>query len=123
MFHALARPEEAADFADAFADGIAWGDAKQRVFEPVNAELSPLRERYMELTARPGDIEAVLRDHAQRLRKQYARPLLARLRDAVGLRDLSRSVIRAAPEKKKALPSFKQYRRDDGLFYFKLASA
>ena len=123
MFQAFARPEEAADFAHAFAGGIAWGDAKQRVFEQVDAELSPLRERYMELTARPGDIEAVLRDHAQRLREQYARPLLARLRDAVGLRDLSRIVVRAAPEKKKALPSFKQYRGGDGLFYFKLASA
>ena len=39
--------------------------------------------------AEPAQIEALLREGAQRLRAQYATPLLKQLREAVGLRDLS----------------------------------
>jgi tryptophanyl-tRNA synthetase len=57
--------------------------------------------------------------------RAVAAPLLAALRDAVGLR---RMVAVAAPvastaRAKPALPSFKQYRETDGRFYFKLAAA
>ena len=44
-----------------------------------------------------------------------------RLREAVGLRDLSRTVAAGGAKKEKsALPAFKQYREADGRFYFKL---
>jgi tryptophanyl-tRNA synthetase len=74
--------------------------------------------------ARPADIEAILRDGARRLRERYATPLLAELRHAVGLRDLSQQPVaetRAAA--KAALPVFKQYRDTDSRFYFKLVDA
>jgi len=46
------------------------------------------------------------------------------LRHAVGLRALSSTnTAPAAKEAKTALPSFKQYREKDGLFYFKLVDA
>ena len=46
------------------------------------------------------------------------------LRHAVGLRALSSGqVASVAKEAKTALPSFKQYREKDGLFYFKLVDA
>jgi tryptophanyl-tRNA synthetase len=46
------------------------------------------------------------------------------LRHAVGLRALSSGQVAAvAKEAKTALPSFKQYREKDGLFYFKLVDA
>lgn len=52
-----------------------------------------MRERYLDLVSRPGDIEDTLRDGARRLREEYAIPLLAQLREAVGLRDLSSVVL------------------------------
>ena len=74
--------------------------------------------------AKPADIEAILRDGARRLRERYATPLLAELRHAVGLRDLSQVAVSKTEAKKKeadaAVPSFKQYRDADGKFYFKL---
>jgi tryptophanyl-tRNA synthetase len=121
LYQAFASVEESAAMRAAFADGIGWGDAKHALFERIEAEVSPLRETYESLIGRPAEIEAILRDGAQRLRAEHATPLLLRLREAVGLRDLSRvfmatgeSAARVAP------PMFKQYRDADGKFYFKL---
>ena len=73
------------------------------------------------MIAKPDYIEQLLRDSAARLRAQYATPLLLRLREAVGLRDLGKQVAiaRTAPTQ-APLPTFKQYREADGKFYFKL---
>ncbi|MGV7175497.1 tryptophan--tRNA ligase [Xanthomonas axonopodis] len=122
LYQAFATPQESAAFAQAFADGIGWGDAKQQVFERIDQEIAPLRTRYEALMAEPAKIEAILRAGGARLRARYATPLLAELRDAVGLRDLSSQAATAAVQssKKVALPVFKQYRESDGQFYFKL---
>ena len=125
LYQAFGSVEETRAFAQKFADGISWGDAKQQLFERIDAEIAPLREKYEALMARPADIEAILRDGARRLRERYATPLLAELRHAVGLRDLSQQpVVEAkATASKAALPAFKQYRDTDGRFYFKLTDA
>lgn len=122
LYQAFATPQESAAFAQAFADGIGWGDAKQQVFERIDQEIAPLRTRYEGLIAEPARIEAILRAGGARLRARYATPLLAELRDAVGLRDLSSQAATAAvhASEKIALPVFKQYRESDGQFYFKL---
>ncbi len=124
LYQAFASREQTAALAQAYADGIGWGDAKQQLFERIDAEVSPLREKYDALMAKPGEIEAILRDGAARLRAEHATPALQRLRDAVGLRDLSQVAVWKTEAKKKeadaAVPSFKQYRDADGKFYFKL---
>ncbi|MDH4909729.1 tryptophan--tRNA ligase [Xanthomonas axonopodis pv. ricini] len=122
LYQAFATSQESAAFAQAFADGIGWGDAKQQVFERIDQEIAPLRTRYEALMAEPAKIEAILRAGGARLRARYATPLLAELRDAVGLRDLSSQAATAAVQssEKVALPVFKQYRESDGQFYFKL---
>ncbi|PPU63956.1 tryptophan--tRNA ligase [Xanthomonas codiaei] len=122
LYQAFATPAETAAFAQAFAEGIGWGDAKQQLFERIDREIAPLRTRYEALMAEPARIEAILRAGGARLRARYATPLLAQLRDAVGLRDLSEQAGPAAVQagEKIALPVFKQYRESDGQFYFKL---
>ena len=125
---AFASPDETAAMRAAYADGIGWGDAKQRLFERIDAEVAPLREQYELLIAHPQRIEAQLRDGATRLRERHAIPRLRALRDAVGLRDLSATTVVAAPSADKStataptasLATFKQYREADGKFYFKL---
>jgi tryptophanyl-tRNA synthetase len=123
LYQAFASAEEAAAMRQAFADGIGWGDAKNALFERLDAEIAPQRERYEALMARPAEIEAILRDGAQRLRARYATPTLQRLREAVGLRNLSQvavSTAEAADNDAPVAPAFKQYREADGRFYFKL---
>jgi tryptophanyl-tRNA synthetase len=122
LYQAFADPAETAAMRAAFADGIAWGDAKQALFERIEREIAPLRERYEALMAEPARIEQQLRDNGARLRERYATPLLRDLRDAVGLRDLSQTGGAGRKQKPKsaALPQLKQYREKDGRFYFKL---
>jgi tryptophanyl-tRNA synthetase len=122
LYQAFASDEETAAMREAFFAGIAWGEAKQRLFERIDLEVAPMRDRYEALVAHPERIEAQLRDGAERVRAQYATPLLQQLREAVGLRDLSRVALTAHPREAKATrPVFKQYREGDGRFYFKLA--
>lgn len=121
LYQAFATAEETEAMRRAFADGIGWGEAKQQLFERIDREVAPMREKYDALIANPIEIEATLREGADKARK-IATPFLAELRRAVGLRDLRDAPKSAAKvASKAALPSFKQYREKDGKFYFKLA--
>ena len=122
LYQAFASDEEAGAMREAFREGIAWGDAKQALFERIDSEVAPLRERYEALMADPAAIEAILRDGAARLRQEHAVPALRALRDAVGLRDLSAVATgtRGDMAARPGLPVFKQYREADGRFHFKL---
>jgi len=121
LYRAFGSEQETAAMRQAFADGIAWGEAKAALFERIDAEVAPLREKYEALMARPHEIEAILRDGAARLREERVVPFLRGLREAVGLRDLSQVATPSTMGTVRAvLPQFKQYREGDGRFYFKL---
>ncbi len=121
IYQAFANTEEAAAMRQAFAEGIGWADAKQLLFERIDREIGPMRERYTALMAAPQQMEEILLAGASQARK-VATPFTAALRHAVGLRDLRTSTTAAKSDKasKSALPVFKQYRESDGKFYFKL---
>jgi len=88
IYAAFASPRQRAEMRQAYADGIAWGEAKQQTFELINRELEPGRERYEALMAEPARIEEILQEGAARARA-WATPFLARIRDAVGIRKLA----------------------------------
>lgn len=131
---AFADAPERAALHQALAAGMAWGEAKTVVAERIERDLGPMRARYAELIAHPARIEETLQDGARRARA-IAAPLLAELREAVGLRRMVALPAGAGAEgaaaarmqpplqpsvKASARPSFKQYREADGRFYFKL---
>lgn len=89
VWKAFANEQQQAEMRQAFADGIAWGEAKKQLFELINAELSEPRERYNELLANPDYIEEVLQAGAEKART-YSEPLLDQLRGSVGIRKLSK---------------------------------
>ncbi len=124
IYQAFATPQETEAMRQAFADGIAWGEAKQRLFERLDAEIAPMRAAYDHYMAHPEEVEAILLAGAAKARA-IATPFTHKLRHAVGLRNLSAGAApaKAAKASKAALPAFKQYREKDGQFYFKLADA
>ena len=123
LYQAFASTEETATFAQAYADGIAWGEAKQVLFERLEQEIAPMREVYDALMRDPAKIEQTLQRGADKARS-IATPFTARLRHAVGLRPLQATDRdETARTQKTATPSFKQYREKDGQFYFKLLDA
>jgi len=126
IYGAFSSAGETDDFRDELRNGLGWGEAKQRLFDKLNAELAPMRDKYEALIAKPSDIEELLQIGAKKARA-IAAPFLETLRDAVGLRSFGKSVsgnaaaaTRAAAESK--LPLFKQYRESDGKFYFKFVA-
>jgi tryptophanyl-tRNA synthetase len=124
IYQAFATPEETEALRKAYADGIAWGDAKHLLLERVDQVIAPMRAQYEELIHNPARIEQTLLAGAERARA-LATPFIRELRSAVGLRSLVQASTAAKPAKaaKAALPAFKQYREADGKFYFKLVAA
>lgn len=88
LYQALATTEESAALRNRYAQGIAWGEMKQLLFEYLNARLSEPRQHYNELIQDPDHIEQILKCGAVRAR-EYSAPFLAELRRAVGIRRLS----------------------------------
>lgn len=123
LYQAFASAEETTALAKAYADGIAWGDAKQILFERLDQEIAPMRAVYDELIQEPARIEKTLKIGADKARA-IASPFTARLRHAVGLRPLQAVAAPTTGKANKAsAPVFKQYREPDSLFYFKLLDA
>ena len=122
LYQAFASAEETAAFAQAYAQGIAWGEAKQQVFERLDQEIAPMREVYEQLMKDPSAIEATLKRGADKARA-IATPFMAQLRHAVGLRPLDKTDKKQKLTAKSESASFKQYRTDSGQFCFKLVDA
>jgi tryptophanyl-tRNA synthetase len=87
IYKAFATPAETAEIEQAYADGIAWGEMKQRLFEYVNDHIKPARDEYERLIADPAAVESELRKGAERARELSA-PFLERIRNAIGIRSL-----------------------------------
>jgi tryptophanyl-tRNA synthetase len=123
IYQAFATPTETTALAQAYADGIAWGEAKQILFERIDHEITPMRETYGALLRNPNRLEDLLLAGAAKARR-IATPFTAQLRHAVGLRDLrSTDAPVKAKAEKSTEPVFKQYRESDGKFYFKQVDA
>ena len=122
IYQAFASEEETAALRQQYADGIAWGDAKQMLFERIDREIAPMRERYEYLITHPAELEGILQAGAAKARK-LATPFVQQLRSAVGIRNLAQAQKAKVKAVKASLPQFKQYREADGQFYFKLVAA
>jgi tryptophanyl-tRNA synthetase len=78
-------PKDAAVLAERLAaGGFGWGDAKQMLFEAIDAELGPKREHYNTLRADEAKLDELLSAGAERARV-HARETMRRVRDAVGI--------------------------------------
>lgn len=122
LYDAFATHEERNEFRRKLQEGLGWGEAKVIVFEKINSEIGPMRERYETYMQEPEKVEAILREGVERIRPM-ARALVDRCRNAVGLRAFKPlQAKKAAVKAKKSKASLKQYREKDGLFYFKLVN-
>lgn len=89
IYKAFATPIEIADMRAQFAAGIGWGDAKQALFDKINAEIAPFRARYQELMANPKELEEILQMGAEKARR-HSRKQLDKTRRAIGIRPLAK---------------------------------
>jgi len=66
------------------AGGMGWGELKNDLFEAINTEIAPMRERYEELMASGSELDDVLAEGARRARERAQR-VLAQVRAAIGI--------------------------------------
>ncbi|KAF3978359.1 MAG: tryptophan--tRNA ligase [Methylococcales symbiont of Iophon sp. n. MRB-2018] len=84
MYKAFAIEEEIIEIEQRYADGIAWGEMKKVLFEKINEEIAPARDRYMTLMKAPDHIEEQLQEGAIKAR-QISVPFMQEIRKAVGI--------------------------------------
>jgi tryptophanyl-tRNA synthetase len=82
--YAVVGATTVADAERAFVDARGYGDLKTAVGEAVVDYLAPVRERYAELRGDEPELEAILRDGAERART-LAAATLAGVREAMGV--------------------------------------
>ncbi len=88
IWRAFATPDQTAAMRREFANGIAWGEAKKRLFELLNEQLREARDEYNRLLAAPDYVDEELRKGALKARAISA-PFLDRLKAATGIAPLS----------------------------------
>ncbi|MBD8120150.1 MULTISPECIES: tryptophan--tRNA ligase [Pseudomonas] len=124
LYQAFATKAQSDEFHADLLQGLGWGDAKQRLFQLLDAELGEAREHYHQLIERPADLEDILQAGARKARR-VATPFLGELREAVGLRSFRTAAHAVTATKKKATKGarFVSFREDDGSFRFRLLAA
>jgi tryptophanyl-tRNA synthetase len=88
IYQAFATPHETAHIRQRYAEGIGWGEMKQVLFEHINNQVAPARERYEALLQAPEHIEQQLQEGAQKAR-DISVPFIQKLRKAVGISRIS----------------------------------
>lgn len=88
IYQSFASPAEVEEVRKLYAEGIGWGEMKRILFEHINAQIAPARERYDELLAKPDHIEEQLQQGAKKARAISA-PFLQELKKAVGISRIS----------------------------------
>lgn len=87
IYSAFASADQTELMRQQYADGIAWGEAKQALFELINGEIGDMRAEYERLIANPGEVEQILQAGAARAR-EISVPFLTEIRGRVGVRSL-----------------------------------
>ncbi|TAL86505.1 MAG: tryptophan--tRNA ligase [Rhodanobacter sp.] len=126
IFRAFASEAESEAFRSGLLDGLGWGQAKQVLYERIEADVAPLRKRYEAFMADPAAIEVILQEGARKARA-IAAPKIAALREVLGLRPMrtaATSMGRPDPSPKAGrAPRLSSFRDADGTFRFRLFSA
>jgi tryptophanyl-tRNA synthetase len=84
IYTAFATADEAADYRQRLLNGLGWGDAKQELFEYLDAHLTGPRAEYERLSADAGYVESVLQKGAERARSTTS-AIMGKVRLAIGL--------------------------------------
>jgi tryptophanyl-tRNA synthetase len=87
IYKAFANEQEVSDIRSRYSEGIAWGEMKKVLFEKINQEIAPARERYQALMETPAHIEEQLQEGAKKARAISA-PFMQEIRESVGISGL-----------------------------------
>ena len=88
LYAHFATKEELLELADDYKNGISWGDAKSKLFNLVNSEITPIRERYEEFSSNSKYINDLLEEGAIKTRV-LAQEKINSIRELIGIKLIS----------------------------------
>ena len=88
LYKYLASDEMIKEFKNDYKDGIAWGDAKNKLFNVVNNEMTPVRDKYDSLVNDKNLLNDLLSEGSKKVRP-IAQEMLSSIRDSIGIKKIS----------------------------------
>ena len=88
LYKYFANVDEINEFKTAYEEGISWGDAKDKLFNIINAELLPIRSKYEDLINDQDYLNDVLGDGAKKART-LAQEKIEIVKEVIGLTKIS----------------------------------
>lgn len=84
LYKEFADDNQMQEMKKRYQEGIGWGEAKQELFEVMNAFLHEPRERYNELMNNPKKLDLILQEGAEKARN-LASPFSQEIREKIGI--------------------------------------
>ena len=84
LYKLFATKEDYKGFAKELKEGLAWGEAKKKLFELMNNYIKPMRDKYNYYLANPKEIEKILSLGAQKAR-EIAKETISKVRKKIGV--------------------------------------
>ena len=86
IYRAFASDNQTKNLANQYQEGIAWGEAKELLFELLEEKINPFRKNYEELVKDRSALEKILLLGAQKA-LDVSTPIIEQVRQAVGIRE------------------------------------
>ena len=88
LYQHFANEKDVLTFKQSYKDGISWGEAKEILFNAINQELKPVREKHSKYIEDKGLINDLLNDGAKKARV-IAKEKISKIREVIGIKDIS----------------------------------
>ena len=88
LYTYFASKDEVDELTNAYKEGIGWGDAKNMLFDVINRDIAPIRNKYETLSSDKTLINDLLSDGASKVRIS-AKEMISNLRDTIGIKIIS----------------------------------
>ena len=88
LYKNFASEDLVKDFQKLYDEGISWGEAKERLFDVINSELTPIRSNYEKLAQNKEYINDLLSDGSKKARL-IAKEKILLIREKIGINKIS----------------------------------
>ena len=88
LYTYFASKDEIDELTNAYKEGIGWGDAKNMLFDVINRDIAPIRNKYETLSTDKTLINDLLSEGASKVRIS-AKEMISNLRDSIGIKKIS----------------------------------
>lgn len=84
IYYHFATEAQLLDFSDRLTGGMSYGEAKEELFQLLNTQISPMRDKYNELMSNPKELDKILEEGANSVRP-FAKKGLDKIKKALGV--------------------------------------